>query len=262
LITPERLQVEKQGTDSEDIVMPIGFRWRPVALTATVVAVALGLALGQWQTRRAAEKEVIAARWLARESAAPLVLQAGALTADELEYRRLRVKGEFIGGWPVYLDNRPYQGRAGFYLLMPFRIAGSSRYLMVARGWLPRNSAERTRMAPFATPAGSIEIEGTVKRSPARLLQLGNPAPLQPNAIVQNLDLAEFSRASQLPLLPFMLEQSGPATAQDNLVRDWPPPASGIDKHRAYAFQWYALAAMALVFYAATGFRHATTSPR
>lgn len=242
--------------------MPIRFRWRPVALAATVVAVALGLALGQWQTRRAAEKEAIATRWLARESAAPLELQAGVLPADELEYRRVRVKGEFIRNWPVYLDNRPYQGQAGFYLLMPFRIAGSSQYLMVARGWLPRNSAERTRMAPFATPEGNIEIEGILKRSPARLLQLGNPAMLQPNAIVQNLDLAEFARASRLPLLPFMLEQSGPPLPRDNLVRDWPPPSSGIGKHRAYAFQWYALAAMALVFYAATGFRHATTSLR
>jgi len=111
-------------------------------------------------------------------------------------------------------------------------------------------------MASYATPDGAIEIEGVVRRSPARLLQLGSPAPLRPNAIVQNLELAEFAGASRLPLLPFMLEQTGQAVPQENLVRDWPPPSSGIDKHRAYALQWYALAATAFVFYVATGFRH------
>jgi surfeit locus 1 family protein len=242
--------------------MPIGFRLRPLALAATALAVALGLALGQWQTRRAAEKEAIAARWLARTAAAPVTLGAKSVAPDEIEYRRVRVKGEFVREWPLYLDNRPYRGSAGFYLLMPFKITGSDQHILVARGWLPRNSADRTRMAPYATPDGSVEIEGVARRSPARLLQLGSPAQLRPNAIVQNLELAEFARVSRLKLLPFMLEQSGQTAPQENLVRDWPAPSSGIDKHRAYAFQWYALAAMALVFYGVTGLRNGSRQLR
>jgi cytochrome oxidase assembly protein ShyY1 len=39
------------------------------------------------------------------------------------------------------------------------------------------------------------------------------------------------------------------------LLRVWPSPSSGIDKHRGYAFQWYALAAMAILFFVITGFR-------
>jgi surfeit locus 1 family protein len=247
---------------SGELVMPAGFKLRPVALAATVAAVALGISLGQWQTRRAAQKEAIEARWSAQSGAAPVTLGNAGLSLDELEYRRVRVKGEFVSSWPLYLDNRPYQGRAGLYVLMPFKIAGSPQYILVARGWLPRNSAERTRIAPYATPQGNIEIEGILRRNPARLLQLGTASALQPNAIVQNLDLTEFAKASQLPLLPFMLEQSDPATPQENLIRDWPPPSSGIEKHRAYAFQWYALAAMALIFYGVTGFRHETRQLR
>jgi len=124
--------------------MPIGFRLRPLALVATAFAVMLGVALGQWQTHRAAQKEAIAARWSARAAAAPLMLTAEPVAPDEIEYRRVRVKGEFVREWPVYLDNRPYHGSAGFYLLMPFRIAGSDQHILVARGWLPRNSADRT----------------------------------------------------------------------------------------------------------------------
>jgi len=37
------------------------------------------------------------------------------------------------------------------------------------------------------------------------------------------------------------------SAAADGLVRDWPLPAAGIERHRGYAFQWYALAALAAV---------------
>jgi len=33
------------------------------------------------------------------------------------------------------------------------------------------------------------------------------------------------------------------------LLRDWPPPATGVDKHYGYAFQWFGLCALiALLF--------------
>jgi len=31
----------------------------------------------------------------------------------------------------------------------------------------------------------------------------------------------------------------------DGLVRDWPAPDFGVEKHRIYMLQWYALAALA-----------------
>jgi surfeit locus 1 family protein len=31
---------------------------------------------------------------------------------------------------------------------------------------------------------------------------------------------------------------------QDGLARRWSRPASGVDTHRGYAFQWYALSAL------------------
>ncbi len=234
--------------------MRFTFRFRPIPLLATVLLVALGIALGQWQTRRALEKEAIEARLTSRAALPPIVLGAEEVPAAQAEYRRIVVDGEFRADWPVYLDNRPHQGVAGFYLLMPFRIAGSSRYLLVARGWLPRDAAERTRLPPVVTPAGTIHIEGVARRDAGRLLQLGQAEPPRPGAIVQNLDLAGFSAASALALQPFLLEQT--SDSSDGLLRDWPLPSSGAEMHRGYAFQWYALALMALLFFIVTGFRN------
>jgi cytochrome oxidase assembly protein ShyY1 len=41
----------------------------------------------------------------------------------------------------------------------------------------------------------------------------------------------------------------------DGLRRDWPRPDFGIDVHRAYAVQWYALAGLAAVLGIVLSFR-------
>ncbi|WP_334187033.1 SURF1 family protein [Noviherbaspirillum sp.] len=233
--------------------MPIKFRFRWIPFIATIIAVTIGISLGQWQTRRAAEKLAIEHKLSTREAAAPVMLSTGRPAIDEVEYRRIRVSGQFVRDWPVYLDNRPHQGAAGFHLLMPFKIAGSDMHILVARGWAKRDAVDRTRLPDIATPGGMIELEGIARRNAGQVLQLGQPEPLKPGAIVQNLDIAEFERATRLPMQSFVLEQT--SDTRDGLVREWLRPSTGVDKHRGYAFQWYALAATAFLFYVVTGLR-------
>jgi surfeit locus 1 family protein len=224
-----------------------------IPFIATVIVVAAGLALAQWQTRRGDEKMAMETRMQARQAAPVIRLETVGTNPDEIEYRRVRLKGEFLSAWPVYLDNRPYNGVAGFYLLMPFKIAATNLHVLVARGWIPRNASDRTQLPQLVTPKGTIEIEGTVRHGVGHIMQLGSPEPLRPGAIVQNLDSAGFEAASGLRMQPVVVEQM--TDTHDGLIRDWPAPASGVEKHRGYAFQWYALAAMAFIFFVVTGFR-------
>lgn len=241
--------------------MRLRFRFKPLPFIVTLLLVVLGIALGNWQVRRAAEKTALQALLAQRTAAPPLTLDGAAVgrTIDPaaLEYRRVMVTGEFVAAWPLYLDNRPLNGRSGFIVLMPFTIAGSTRTVLVARGWLPRDPSMHDRVPPLATPAGVQTIAGMAVLHPARTMQLGTPAPPRPGAIVQNLDAAAFARASGLDLLPLLVEQTGAgaAAASGPLVREWPSPALGIDRHKGYAFQWYALAVMAFLFFVMTGFR-------
>ena len=230
------------------------FRWIP--FFAALVAALIGIALGNWQERRAEEKQTIEKAMLSQQSEA--VLQLNTLQGKEIlpEFRRVVAAGEFIASWPVYLDNRPSHGRAGFYLLMPLRLHGSDQVVMVARGWFPRDQAVRTKLPVIPVEPGLVRIEGVIRHTAGRVLSLGQEAPLQPGAILQNLNLAEFSRASGLTLQAHIIEQSN--NTNDQLVRDWPRPSFGVDKHRGYAFQWYALAATAFLFFVLTGFRRAS----
>ncbi|MES2831894.1 MAG: SURF1 family protein [Pseudomonadota bacterium] len=220
-----------------------------------MIVIAIGAALGQWQLDRADAKRSIEVKLSERSSGPALPLDGISASVDELEYRKVRLTGEFIKDWPLYLDNRPHMGRAGFYVLMPFRSLNSSSVTLIQRGWIPRNPQDRARLPPLATPAGTLTIEGQVRRAPGNVMKMGQAPALMPGAILQNLDLVELARTSGLPIQPFMVQQTG--DIGDGLTRGWPLPSSGIDRHLGYAFQWYALAAVAGIFFIVTGFKRA-----
>ena len=95
---------------------------------------------------------------------------------------------------------------------------------------------------------------------PARVMELGKAPPPTPGAIVQNVDAAGFAQASGLRTLPVLVEQTSAdaGAPAGTLIRKWPAPAVDVDRNKGYAFQWYALAAMAFLFFVITGFRSGT----
>jgi cytochrome oxidase assembly protein ShyY1 len=243
--------------------MRLRFRFRTIPFLATLVLVAVGILLGNWQVRRAAEKTALQARLTQRAALPPLVLDGKPVDPAAVEYRRVMVTGEFVTHWPLFLDNRPFEGRTGFVLLMPFRIAGAdagaSDVVLVARGWVPRDPAVHDRVPQVATPSGRTTIEGLAILHPARVMELGKAPPPRPGAIVQNVDPAGFAQASGLRTLPVLVEQTcADDTGAAGLTRKWPAPAVDVDRNKGYAFQWYALAAMAFLFFVITGFRSGT----
>ena len=243
--------------------MPINlkfrFKGRKVALAATVLLAVSGILLGNWQTRRGDDKEAMQARMAARQAAPAVTLDDKALLLDLVqgEYRRVRLQGQFVAGWTTYLDNRPYNDVAGLYVLTPFKIAGAEAAVLVERGWIPRDLNERSKVPEFSTPDGTVTIEGIIRLGAGHVLQLGSAEAIRPGIMMQNLDIAAYAKASGMRFMPFVIEQQTGAQhyAGDNLVRDWPAPALGVERHRGYAVQWYALALMVVIFFVVTGFR-------
>jgi cytochrome oxidase assembly protein ShyY1 len=125
--------------------MPGGYSFRPRAwpLALALAACAAGIALGNWQSRRAEEKRALGAR-----------------------LEQVSVHGEFVAGRSVLLDNKTRRGRVGYEVVTPLN---------------------------------------------------GGPA--------------------------------------DGLLREWLRPDAGIEKHAAYALQWYSLAALAVVLAVVLSFR-------
>ncbi len=237
-------------------VMRMTFRFRWVPFIAAVVLAAIGISLGNWQQRRADQKLELQQQISERASLPALRASALARDARPDEFRQIVADGEFLAEWPMYLENRPLDGRAGFYLLMPFRVAGSNNVVLVERGWFARDALDRTKIPDIPTPVGPLQLHGRVRSDAGQVMQLGERVPPKPHAILQNFNLDEFASASKLPAHAFIIEQT--SDTQDGLRRDWPQPTFGIDKHRGYAFQWYSLAAAALLFFLFTGFKRAS----
>ena len=72
----------------------------------------------------------------------------------------------------------------------------------------------------------------------------------------QNLTLERYRASVPLALQPVVIQQQN--ETPDGLVREWSPPDLGIDKHYAYAFQWFAMAAAILVIYLVCNVRKST----
>ena len=217
----------------------------PLRTTSAIVAVsagvALALALGNWQLRRAAEK-VAAERALEQvRRAAPVELRGasdfGAIAAD-LPHR-VRVRGWFESEHTVWLDNRALKGRAGFLVVTPLRIEASQVRVLVNRGWAPRDPAERTHLPPIRQPDGVVEIEGIAMQDVPRVFQFtgSDVGPIR-----QNLDIDELRKEIDAPIAGFVIQQT--SALDDALDREWMPPATGVERNRGYAFQWFSLAAV------------------
>lgn len=218
-------------------------RWLPALLILLVVAVTVRL--GFWQLDRAHQKEALADSIARYEQAPARVLDAQPIALHDIEFHRVRAVGRFLPAHAVYLDNRPYHDQPGFYVVMPLELPGGG-YVLVNRGWLPRNIADRTAIEAFPTPAGEVTIEGIARADASRAFELGEGGSAANQRIRQNLDVAEYARETGLPLQPFVIQQTN--DSGDRLVRDWPAPTLGVERNYGYMAQWWAMAAAAVGF--------------
>jgi surfeit locus 1 family protein len=206
--------------------------------------------LGLWQLGRADEKR---ARQAAFDTAAATpALDLAALPASLLTtptpYRRVRVSGRFDRAYQIYLDNRMFQGRPGYHVIVPLVYPGG--VVLVNRGWLPAGG-DRTAPPPAPPAPESVTLEGVLVPAQGRYLELSGQDGAGP--VWQNLNLARYRawyRArGELP--DRLLLQTSPAA--DGLVRDWPRPDAGVARHLGYAVQWFAMSAAIVALYAYYG---------
>ena len=217
-------------------------------LTLAALLVAGGtFSLGQWQLRRAAQKEAVQAAIDDKNSLPALdgrALSATKNIADEI-YRQAVFQGIWQAAHTVYLDNRPMNGRSGFWVMTPLTLQGTGQVILVQRGWAPRDFADRSRLPPVLTPAGVVTVQGRIAPPPSKLYEFkgADAGPIR-----QNLDLAAFRLETGLPLIEqvSLLQTGAPS---EGLLREWAAPNLGVDKHYGYAFQWFGLCLLVVILY-------------
>ena len=223
-------------------------RFRPAVLptVAMIAMAALAIALGNWQRHRAEEKSAAAA--LASEAArqAPLDLATADPEAGAIVYRAVHGSGQYDAAHGILIDNKVRGGRPGYEVVTPFKLASGTRYVLVDRGWVAQGPS-RKQLPSIEVPSGIVEVAGRAIVPTRRYVEL--KAESGEGALRQNLDIERIAASSGLNLLPFVIEQTDPVIPSDDLVRDWPQPDFGIERHLSYMAQWYSLAALAIVLW-------------
>jgi len=231
-----------------------------VALIALALVAGTCLSLGNWQLRRASERDAIRRSIAEGSHAAPIALTAHTPSSDLIPWRKARADGIWLHEFTVLLDNRNFKGRPGYWVATPLLLDASSRdAVLVLRGWLPRPILPGQSLPPLPRPEGRQAVEGQMASHVPRMFELWSrhdspalPANL-PNAdrrppIVQNLALEDLARATGLQLIPVVLEETpadGKPSASPPFIQEWPLPPIDSDQNRGYALQWFGFAAIA-----------------
>lgn len=229
----------------------------------------LTAAAGVWQWRRAQAKQAMLDAHAQAEQQAPWGNADWPCQADAThvlpQERRAVLHGRWWTERTVYLDNRPMGGQVGFIVVTPLQLqapmgACAGAVVLVERGWVPRDAADR-RHVPALVPPGpvTVEVGGRVLAHVSRVFALGQeglPATRgrtgdTPPLIRQNAGGAFWTQWLGVRPLPGALREEGAseATAQPGVVlsRQWDVAVSlSPDRHRAYAAQWFALSALAV----------------
>ena len=215
-----------------------------IVLIAAVAAVALATRLGVWQLDRAAQKNALQAALLDRGALTPLTaatLPPTAAGAEAEHYRRIELSGRWLPEYTVFLDNRQMDDKAGFFVVTPLALDGQAGAVLVQRGWVARNFADRRVLPAVVSPPGRVSVAGSLAPAPSRMFEFAASAS---GPIRQNVDIAAFARETGLALRPVVVVQRLAAgEPPDGLARHWPPPATDVQKHYGYAAQWFGIAA-------------------
>ena len=234
-------------------MLPLHFRpslWPTLAATAGVV---LTIALGNWQLGRGHDKAALAQRIAEANRDAQIELSQTEATADDVAWHRVEVRGRFEPKYAVLIDNRILHGVVGYHVVMPLRIDGGDRHVLINRGWVAA-TASRDTLPQIKTPAEAVRIVGLATVPSKRYLELSNQ--VAEGKVWQNLTLERYRAAMPLALQPVVIQQEN--EIDDGLKREWSAPDLGIDKHYGYAFQWFAMAAAIVIIYLVCNVRKRT----
>ena len=226
-----------------------GRHWKRPSFYLTLsflIAFGLLLGLGTWQVVRLQQKnrsaELIADRLTLPSIALPSALDLQNPDAQTgLDYRRVRIDGEFVHEYERHWWRPSVGGVAGYHVLTPLHRAGGE-IVWVDRGWVPPEMKD-----PSTRPLGQVEgpqhIEGVarlpVRRGaftptddpPKNLWYTDNPETLtagMPTTVVPAVFPLVIEAVSKSP-------GGYPIPGQTQIILRNP--------HLGYAITWYGLAA-------------------
>jgi surfeit locus 1 family protein len=218
-------------------------------MTLTTLAImVLCIKLGLWQYSKAELKQALQTQLNARLSESPVVLPDKITDLEAWRFKRVKFTGVYDPRYQVLLDNQVENTVAGYHVLTPIQVEGSSNYVLINRGWVA-GAADR-KVPVLVTPQGRQEIEGDISLPAAKFFTLEAPSPKDGKwqQVWQNIDMLRYAKSVPFAVQPFVVRLDAKSEA-GGFVRNWPPPGEHVSMHLGYAYQWFGFALTLLVIF-------------
>ena len=123
-----------------------------------VIMVAILVWLGVWQLQRLTWKETLIATVSGHMAAAPVSLDVAlAMSADEVQYRRVALSGAFDNSHEAYVFTTAVGGAPVYHVLAPFK-TDDGKVMMVDRGAIPVEKLPPASRTPVEGPAHVVGV--------------------------------------------------------------------------------------------------------
>ena len=215
----------------------------------TLLLLPLMTGLGLWQLERADWKQALVDTNEGRSRLSPIALRPGAEISDVAQYRRVFARGYYDMEHQLLLDNKTYQGHAGYHVLTPLRLAESDAVVLVNRGWVPLGKS-RAELPELPGTDGEVLVDAIIKLPPMKLFRLADVDEANTGwpKVVQQVEMGELEQLLGVTLEPLTLLLD--KDDEFGFIRDWKAVYGvTVDKHRAYAVQWFTLTVVLLLIY-------------
>lgn len=218
------------------------------------------LALGMWQLDRAEQKQTLLDSQALAAGAETLHLSAAIENSAEItRYRKVEVTGHYDVAHQFLIDNQISDGKVGYFVLTPLLLTGTTKAVLVNRGWIPLNR-DRSVLPDLQIGNANVTITGRINDFPSVGIKLaGAEIPTEGwPSVVQVVDSQVLAKKLAYSLFQFQLELD--KNQPDGYKREWRistimPP----EQHRAYAIQWFALALTLTILFIWYSFRRASS---
>ena len=234
-----------------------GRRFAPslIPTLAFLLLLPLLLRLGVWQLDRAQEKRDLIASLEAKSSEQSISLER-ALQLDNPDQTKVTVAGQPVPDLHLVVDNQKHEGRLGYEIYGLWQIEPSvgksvPEYVLVSRGWLPRQ--DFYQKVPTIPTFEDQKLEGQLYFSKGANQVVAQNAQWQKFDdawLIGQFDLetiAEKAGEIGYHTAPFVVRQQ--AELSSPFVRQWELVASPPEKHIAYAIQWFGMALVLIILF-------------
>lgn len=206
---------------------------------------ALCIRLGIWQLDRLEQRRSFNAQFESARTQPALDLnQEQPKDLVEMEWRPVRVNGEYDFANQVAVRNQYYGNEYGYHLLTP--LVFDQEAVFVDRGWIPAEGNPAPSDWRKYDEAGTVTVEGQIRLGQAKPA-LGGVADTMPTdgsrlEVWNNADLAQIASQMPYPVLPVYVQPDVDPNDTEPPLPFQPTVELTEGPHFGYALQWFTFA--------------------